>query len=154
MTNFGIQFTMPFMWTVLAIVFAILEGLTLGLTTIWFAIGSVAALIVALLGGNFILQCIAFAAVSLLTLAVARPMAKNILKIGSTKTNVDSITGKTGVVHVPVQPYQVGQVKVNGQIWTAKGEDDVTDIAEGVKVEVIRVDGVKLIVKPIKEEEA
>jgi len=85
---------------------------------------------------------------ALLTFAFIRPLAQKVLKVGDTKTNVDSLIGKKGIVHMDIVPYKMGQVKVNGQIWSAKSEDESTTILAGSEVEVLRVDGVKLMVRP------
>lgn len=145
----GVEVSMILVWTILAIVFAVLEGITLGLTTIWFAVGSLAAMVVAMLGFGVNAQLVVFMISALLTFVFIRPLAQKVLKVGDTKTNVDSLIGKKGVVHVAVTPYKVGQVKVNGQIWTAKAELDDVNIPVGEEVEVLRVDGVKLIIRPV-----
>lgn len=154
MTLFGVEVSMVLMWTILAIVFSVLEGITLGLTTIWFAMGSLAGMVMAMLGFGVPVQLTAFMVMALLTFAFIRPLAKKVLKVGDTKTNVDSLIGKKGIVHVAITPYKVGQVKVNGQIWTSKAELDDASIPVGEEIEVLRVDGVKLIVRPseIKED--
>lgn len=153
MMLFGTEVSVVLMWTILAIVFALLEGVTLGLTTIWFAIGSLAGMVMAMLGFGINAQLIAFMLSALLTFAFVRPIAQKVLKVGYTKTNVDSLIGKTGVVHVAIEPYKVGQVKVNGQIWTSKAELDDVMIPAGLEIVVIRVDGVKLIVRPLESKE-
>lgn len=153
MTLFGVEVSVVLVWTLLAIAFAVLEGVTLGLTTIWFATGSLAGMVMAMLGFGLNVQLTAFILTVLLTFAFIRPLAKKVLKVGYAKTNVDSLIGKTGIVHVEIQPYKVGQVKVNGQIWTSKAEVDDTSIPAGEEIEVLRVDGVKLIVRPLVERE-
>lgn len=147
MMLFGVEVSIVLIWTILAIVFAVLEGITLGLTTIWFAVGSLAGMVMAMLGFNMHVQLIAFMVSALLTFAFIRPLAKKVFKVGDTKTNVDSLIGKKGVVHVAITPYKVGQVKVNGQIWTAKTDQEDVHVPEGEEIEVLRVDGVKLIVR-------
>ena len=145
----GVEVSMILIWTILAIAFAVLEGITLGLTMIWFAVGSLAGMVMAMLGFSLPVQLVAFMVSALLTFAFIRPLAKKVLKIGDTKTNVDSLIGKKGIINIAITPYKVGQVKVNGQIWTAKADQDDVDIPAGEEVEVLRVDGVKLIVRPV-----
>lgn len=149
MMIFGVEVSVILVWTILAIVFAVLEGITLGLTSIWFAIGSLAGMVMAMLGFGIQVQLVAFMLSALLTFVFIRPLAKKVFKVGDTMTNVDSLMGKTGIVHVVIAPYKVGQVKVNGQIWTAKAELDDVSIPVGVEIEVLRVEGVKLIVRPV-----
>lgn len=149
MMIFGVEVSVILVWTILAIVFAVLEGITLGLTSIWFAVGSLAGMVMAMLGFGIQVQLVAFMVSALLTFAFIRPLAKKVFKVGDTMTNVDSLMGKTGIVHVAITPYKVGQVKVNGQIWTAKAELDDVSIPVGLEIEVLRVEGVKLIVRPV-----
>lgn len=149
----GVEVSMILVWTILAIVFAVLEGITLGLTTIWFAMGSLAGMVMAMLGFGVPVQLTAFMVFALLTFAFIRPLAQKVLKVGNTKTNVDSLIGKRGLVHVAITPYKVGQVKVNGQIWTSKAELDDAEIPVGQEIEVLRVDGVKLIVRATETKE-
>lgn len=153
MTVLGVEISAVLAWTLLAIVFAVLEGVTLGLTTIWFAVGSLVAMIAAMLGFGITVQLILFMLSALLTFIFIRPLAQKVLKVGDTKTNVDSLIGKKGLVNLPVSPYKTGQVKVNGQIWTAVAEADDAEIQVGVEVEVLAVSGVKLIVRPCKTKE-
>ncbi len=153
MMLFGVEMSTILVWTILAIVFAVLEGITLGLTTIWFAVGALGAMVMAMLGFDLRIQLVAFMVLALLTFAFIRPLAQKVLKVGDTKTNVDSLIGKKGVVHVAITPYKVGQVKVNGQIWTSKAEEDDINIPVGQEVEVLRVDGVKLIIRPTEMKE-
>jgi len=134
------------MWTVLIIVFTVVEAATLGLTSIWFAVGALASLIASVMGFNIMTQVIVFIIVALVLLVYTRPIAKKVLKIGHNKTNADALIGKTGFVTKIIQPHETGLVKVSGQIWTAKCVDnDIINIDENV--EILAIEGVKLIVK-------
>lgn len=134
-------------WLVLFIIFVLFEIITLGLTTIWFAGGSLAALIASLLGANLIVQIIIFLIVSLLLLFVTRPYAKRYINNNTTKTNVDGLTGKTAKVIEDINNINAtGTVMVNGLEWTARSVDD-TEIFKDSLVTVESVEGVKLIVK-------
>ncbi len=147
---FGLTIQYSFLWMIVAIMFSIAEGLTLGLTFIWFAGGAVLAMIMSFLGLPVLVQVIAFLLGTTLMLIYTRPVAKKVLKIGSTKTNIDSLIGKEGIVIKDLEPFTMGQVKVKGQIWTAKPLEE-EKIAVGTEVEVIRIEGVKLIVKAINK---
>jgi len=136
------------MWGVLIIVFTILEAVTLGLTSIWFAVGSLAALIAAGLGFKLPVQIIVFIVIVIVLLLYTRPIAKKYLKIGANKTNIDALIGQVGSVTKEIPAMEIGQVKLNGQIWTAKSADG-NSILLDEKVEVIAIEGVKLIVKTI-----
>lgn len=133
-------------WVIALIVFIILEAFTAGIVSIWFAIGSLAALVAATCGLNPVWQVSVFLVVSALTLAFTRPIMKNWLNVKVTKTNVDAVLGETGVVTKPILVNEYGEVKVGSQRWTAKGASD-DPIALHEQVEVIAIEGVKLIVR-------
>ncbi len=143
---FGFELSYPIIWIIVAVIFAIIEAVTFGLATIWFAIGALAAMLAAMIGIGIMGQIFVFLIASAVLLYFTRPVAKKYLKIGATKTNVDSIIGLVGIVIKKIEPFNTGQVKVAGQIWTAKSLDD-KEIQEGKQVEVIKVEGVKLMVK-------
>jgi len=138
--------TLSIIWAVLIVFFTLVEAFTLGLTSIWFAVGSLAALIASALGLNLIIQIIAFIVVAVVLLVYTRPLAKKIFKVGQNKTNVDAIIGKSGYITKAILPMELGQVKVAGQIWTAKAEDHESYLVDE-EVEVMAVEGVKLIVR-------
>ena len=139
-------------WLAALVVLLIAEGLTLGLTTIWFAGGALIALIAALVGANVWVQLGIFLAVSLLLLIFTRPAALRYMNKSTLKTNVDSLAGEQGIVSETIDNLEAtGKVKLNDVFWMARSEDG-SIINEGTVVEIVRVDGVKLIVK-VKEEE-
>ncbi len=141
---------MIFVWLGITIVFAVLEAATAQLTTIWFAIGSVAALILAICGVESItVQCVVFAAVSLVTLIATRPFVKKLLHKHVQPTNADRYIGETGVTLAEINNVQgTGEVKVQGNVWTARTENDAV-IPAGANVRVLRIEGVKVIVEQI-----
>lgn len=143
---FGLVIHYSVLWMIIAIGFGLAEGFTLGLTFIWFAAGALLAMIASFFGLPLIVQVFAFIIGSALMLIYTRPLAQKVFKIGATKTNVDSLIGKEGIVIKELQPFTMGQVKVKGQIWSAKSDED-QEIAVDQKVEVVRIEGVKLIVK-------
>ncbi|GAU76179.1 NfeD family protein [Fusibacter sp. 3D3] len=134
------------MWAVLIVVFTLIEAGTLGLTSIWFAVGSLAALITSAMGFNIVIQFVVFVIVAVVLLIYTRPIAKKVLKIGQNKTNIDAIIGETGYVTKAIKMKETGLVKVNGQMWTAKCPEH-EEIDENEEVEVLAIEGVKLIVK-------
>lgn len=146
-------FTLIAFWLVLAIVFAAVELATVGLVSIWFAAGAFAALLVAVLHGNLILQVIVFLAVSIVLLVSTRSWAKKYLNSKIQKTNVDSVIGeKTRLTERVSNLDQTGKAVVLGQEWTARAAHDNEIIEQGELVEVVAVSGVKLIVKRFKED--
>ncbi len=137
---------MPIVWVALIIIFAVAEAFTLGLTSIWFSLGSIFALLAALLGLPLFAQIFVFLIATLVMLIYTRPVAKKYLRIGASKTNVSALIGVHGIVVKPIEQFQTGQVKVKGQIWTAKSYDGVT-LEQDTEIEVLAVEGVKLIVQ-------
>ena len=136
------------LWSVLAVGFLVLEGCTVAMVSLWFAIGAAAALVLSLLGAALWLQLLAFLAVSGVLLALLRPMMRKYVK--STKTNVDSVPGTEGLVTEDIDnvAYQ-GQVKLGAMTWTARSTSGAS-IRAGTRVRVDRVEGVKVFVSPAK----
>ncbi len=142
--------SMTVIWLIAAVVFALVEAATIQLVSIWFAVGSVAGMIAAALNSPIWLQLGLFCGVSLLVLAVTRPLAKKYLTPRKTATNADRVIGMTGLVTQAIDPlHRTGQVSVGGSIWTA--QTDGPPIPEGKQVTVLRIEGVKLFVAPFEE---
>lgn len=142
---------MVWIWIILTVIFVAAEVITLGLATIWFAVGALAALIVSIFNENPTIQILVFLAVSILLLLTTRPIAKKYLRLGRVKTNIDSIKQSIGVVVEPISRFKYGTVKVSGNIWTAATRGDMT-FEPGETVQVVDVEGVKLIVEKIQED--
>ena len=138
---------MLFLWLVLLILFISVEAATLGLTTIWFAGGSLAAIIAALLGTPVFVQVILFLIVSLALLCFTRPVAVKYFNRERVRTNVESLVGKQGLVLSEIDNLkEQGQITVGGQEWSARSMENMR-ISAGTVVEVVSVSGVKLFVK-------
>ena len=141
-------------WLGLMIILGVIELLTLGLTSIWFAAGALVAFIVAMIGLRFSIQLIVFVVVSLVLLFFTRPLAQKYLNSGTTKTNAEALIGRTVRVTGDVSNLKdEGQVTVNGLEWTARSADDTQVFKKGDLVKVVRIEGVKLIVEKSEEEE-
>lgn len=139
-------------WLVLLVVMLAAEAVTLGLTTIWFAAGALAAFLFALAGANLIVQIVAFFVVSAILLVSMRPVAAKWLNKDRTRTNAESLIGKTAVVTEAIDNLAgTGQVQVQGQHWTARSVSDQVQITKDAQVVIEKISGVKLIVKEEKE---
>ena len=139
-------------WLILFAILLAVEIFTLGLTTIWFAGGALAAAVAALLGGNLVTQVILFLVVSLLLLVFTRPLAVKYMNRGLEKTNVNDLPGRTAVVTEEIDNLaQTGRLRINDIEWTARAEKDNVVIPAGAIVEITEVRGVKVIVKEMKE---
>lgn len=142
--------TISIIWLVLLAVLLLIEIVTLGLTTIWFAGGALIALLVSLAGGPLWLQIGLFLVVSVLLLFFTRPWAIKYMNKNQQKTNVESIPGSTGIVIQAIDNLKAeGQVAISGQEWTAKSADG-SSIEKGKVVRVLAVEGVKVIVEEVK----
>lgn len=137
---------MSIVWLALMVLLLILEAATAGLTSIWFALGALAALIASLFGGALWLQLVWFFAVSLLTLWLTRPLALKYLNSRRVATNADRVIGAEAVVTEDIDNVAgSGAVHVDGHEWTARSGSGA-NIAKGAVVRVERIEGVKLIV--------
>jgi membrane protein implicated in regulation of membrane protease activity len=144
----------PWFWLAAAVVFGLIElASSFNLTTVWFAIS---ALITTLLAGvipdalspatRLKLYIGVFLGVGVVLLVLTRPLAVKILKIGRVKTNVDALTGQPAVVTKKIPAAGRGEVRINGQIWTAVAED-AGEIDENTECVVLKIEGVKAFVR-------
>lgn len=135
------------LWIIAIIAFLGLEAVTLGLTSVWFAIGSLAALLSATFDAPPWLQMLCFVLVSALSLAATRPLAKKYLNDQCEPTNADRVIGAHGVVTETIDNLRaVGAVSVDGKVWTARALDNTIVIEAGTKVRIEKISGVKLLV--------
>ena len=138
---------MVIFWLIVTGVLIVAEAATVNLVTIWFAGGALAALIAAAFGAPLWLQIVLFLAVSAVLLLSLRPFARRISQGKDYATNVDSNIGKLAVVVEPIDNLRgTGRVMIGPVDWTARSEDGSV-IAEGEKVRVLRVEGVKVCVE-------
>ena len=137
-------------WLVLMVVFLVAEASTVTLVSLWFAAGSLAAMIISLLGGAVWLQTVSFLAVSVVLLTALRPLVRKFITPRLTATNVDSVIGSTGLVTAPIDNVSAsGQVKLGAMVWTARSSSGAV-ISEGTLVRVDKIEGVKVFVSPVQ----
>lgn len=137
-------------WLVLMVVFLLVEAATVGMVSLWFAAGALAAMVSALLGGQLWLQAVVFAVVSAILLTALRPVAKKLFTPKLTPTNVDSVIGKEGIVIAPIDNLTAtGTVKLGAMEWSARSTDG-SPIPVGEQVRVDKVEGVKVFVTPVR----
>ncbi|MBR5344104.1 MAG: NfeD family protein [Oscillospiraceae bacterium] len=137
-----------FIWVGAIILFLIVEAAIPGLISIWFAVGAVPALISALVGGPVWLQVVLFIVASVAALFLTRPLAKKYVNSRVQPTNADMLIGQDCVVKETVDNLQgTGAVAIGGKIWTARTEAEGEILPESSIAEVLRIDGVKLIVR-------
>ena len=141
---------MVWIWVALLAAFIIIEATTAQLLTIWFAIGAFAAIVTTFITDSIVAQVIVFVVVSAIALAITRPLVKKLTKANKQPTNADMYIGKEAIVTEDINNLEAkGLVKVGGSIWSARTEVDNYTIPAGAHVTVVKIEGVKLIVRPI-----
>ncbi|MBE6967760.1 MAG: NfeD family protein [Oscillospiraceae bacterium] len=139
---------MLIVWGVLFVAFLVIEGVTAGLTSIWFALGALVAFIAALCHGPIWLQIALFAVVSVVVLYLTRPLVKKYINSRAKPTNADRVIGQIGLVEEDIDNIEAaGAVRIGGKVWTARSADG-SPIAKGTLVRAEKIEGVKLIVSP------
>ena len=136
-------------WLALAVVLAAAEAAAATLVSIWLCVGAVAAAVAASFGWNITAQFVTFVAASAILIPLTRPLARKMTK-NKVPTNADRAIGEIGIVTEAIEPLQnKGQVKVMGQMWTAKSADGSV-ISEGTNVKIEAIEGAKVIVSLYK----
>ena len=136
-----------YIWLGLTILFGLIEAATVGLTSIWFAAGSLAAMIAAAFGTNIWIQVIVFILASAILLIFTRPLVRKFITPKIEPTNVDALIGQTAIVLETIDnDAETGAVLIDGKVWTARAELGAV-ISQNQKVVVTRIEGVKLFVR-------
>lgn len=137
------------MWLIISGMFFILEMITVGFLVFWFGVGALFAMITSLFTDSIIIQTTVFLISSTALLFLTKPFVKKISRKDKIQTNAYSIIGKTGIVTREINSKKgIGQIKVGSETWSAKTDNEDT-ISEGTEVEIVEIDGVKVIVRPI-----
>ncbi|HBI91054.1 MAG TPA: NfeD family protein [Terrisporobacter glycolicus] len=139
-------------WLIVAVAFGIAELMTTSLTLVWFSIGALVLMVLSTFIESVIIQIALFAAISITLLITFTKYFVDKDKTFKYNTNLQGIEQKTGVVKVEILPYATGIVTLTGEDWTAISDSN-EKIEVGQLVKVIRIEGVKLVVKPIDNQE-
>lgn len=146
----GMNMTM--FWLIVLVMLVIIELLTMGLTTIWFAGGALVATIASVFNTPFFLQIILFLVVSAVLLFFTRPLAVRYFNKDRVRTNAESLVGRQAIVISEIDNLQgVGQVNVGGMEWSARTRMDGVRLPVGTVTTILGINGVKLIVEERKE---
>ena len=138
-------------WLAAMVIFIIAEATTVTLVSIWFAVGALGAILIALLGGGLTLQVTVFLALAIVLLIFLRGAVRKHFAPRITRTNVDSVIGATGIVVTPVNNIAaLGQVQINGVEWSARSTDG-SHIGAGTLVKVDKIEGVNVFVSLAQE---
>lgn len=140
-------------WLLASGVFFIIEIFTVGFLIFWLGIGSLLAMVVSLFTTNIIVQTTVFVISSGLLIFATRPLFNKISKKDSVPTNVYSVIGKKAIVTEDIDwTTGTGQIKFEGQVWSAKTDSQI-NISKGSEVEIVKIEGVKAFVKLLKTSE-
>lgn len=139
-------------WLIVAVAFAIAELMTTSLTLVWFSIGALILMVLSTFIESIIIQVILFAAISITLLVIFTKYFVDKDKGFKYNTNLQGIQQKKGIVKQEIPPYRTGIVTLSGEEWTAISADN-EKIEIGKVVEVIAIEGVKLVVRAIEEKE-
>ena len=146
------DWNMTVVWLGILVVLVVIELLTMGLTTIWFAGGALVAALISIPGTPLIIQILFFLIVSILLLYFTRPIAIKYFNRDRTRTNVESLIGRQAIVISEINNVEgIGQVNTGGMEWSARSSYHNIVIPVGAVVTVLGIDGVKLIVEERKE---
>ena len=137
-------------WLIAAWIFFIIEMATIGFLVFWLGIGALLAMVTSFITDSIIIQFIVFVSTSTLLLIFTRPLVNKFIKIPKEiKTNAYSIIGKKGIVISKINNVDgAGQIKIDGEVWSAKSFDE-ENIEKDAEVEIVEIDGVKAVVKKI-----
>ncbi|MBO5138480.1 MAG: NfeD family protein [Bacilli bacterium] len=135
---------MVFGWFITFLILLFIEIITVNLVSIWFAIGALAAFVSAFFTDLLPMQLLVFVVVSVISLIVTKPVVKKLRVRKVQATNLDRVLEMDGIVTDLIVPNEIGEVKVDGKRWSAVSSEK---IEVGSLVEIMKIDGVKLIVK-------
>ena len=138
-------------WLIAAGIFFIIEMATIGFLVFWLGIGSLLAMVTSFFIDNIIVQFAVFLVTSSILIIFTRPLVNKFVKVPKEiKTNAYSIIGKKGIVTSKINNIEGnGQIKIDGEVWSAKSLDE-EDIEKNTEVEIVEIDGVKAVVRVVK----
>ena len=137
-------------WLIVAGLFFIIEMATVGFLMFWLGIGALLAMVTSFITDSIVIQTVIFVITSSILIPLTKPLADKFTRKNTVATNSYSLIGKHGIVLADINPIEAtGLVKVNGETWSAKSENDEI-ISKDTQIEVLSIDGVKLIVAPVK----
>ena len=136
------------LWLAIAVVFLVVEGMTVEIISVWFAASALISMVFDLIGLGIYWQLGAFIITSILLIVFTRPLITKYLKRNESKTNVDSLIGEIATITKEILPDDRGEARIKGQYWLAISASNEY-IEVGSKVNIIAIEGAKLIVKKI-----
>ena len=136
-------------WLIISGVCLVIEAITVDFLTFWFALGALFAMVISFFVPNVVVQSVVFLISSTILILSTRKLVNKFIKKDAIPTNVYSFVGKHGIVILDIDSNSgTGQIKVNGETWSAKSDEGV-HIPKDSEVEIVKIEGVKAYVKPI-----
>lgn len=139
------------LWLIVAVAFGLAELMTTSLTLVWFSIGALVVMLLSTFIESIVIQIVIFAVISITLLVVFTKYFIDKDKTFKYNTNLQGIVQKKGIVKKEIKPYETGIVILGGEEWTAISEDNIKIEKETV-VSVVRIEGVKLVVREVNNE--
>ncbi len=139
---------MGWIWLAVLVMAIVVETITDQMVSIWFAPAALVVIILDFLNLPPIWQILIFLVISTVGILFVRRFLAKHIKVPYSKTNIDAIVGSKCIVTEKVDNYAgCGQARINGQIWSARGisDDDVFEVGE--VLDIVAIEGVKLICK-------
>ena len=137
-------------WLGLMVLFGVVEAATVNMVSIWFVGGSLAAMIADLMGAGIWAQLVVFLVVAIALLACLRPFVRKYVTPRQTATNADMALGREAYLTETVDNLRgTGALKLDGKEWTVRSIDDQV-LPEGTLVKIVKLEGVKLYVAPVR----
>lgn len=138
-------------WLALFVIMLVVEALGPALVSVWFALGALIAMIISFIPGvTWWIEIVVFVVISIAAFFALRPISKRFIKRNEVKSNVDSLIGKKGYVIEKISFLNPGSCKINDVVWTAVALNEKEEIEKDEVVEVVTIDGNKLIVKKVE----
>ena len=135
-------------WLIASGIFFVIEIITIGFLFFWLGVSALIAMVSSFFISNIVIQTTIFVIASAILILATRPLVNKFFNSASIKTNAEAIVGKTGVVTKNIKSINsTGQIKVDGETWSAISEDEI-DIEKGTQIVVKDIKGVKAIVTP------
>ena len=138
---------MGYSWLAVILILSYIEIVTVNLVTVWFIASALVALVISFFVDSFLIQFGVFVILGVILLITTRKTLVRLLAKDKHKTNLDRVVDMEGIVTEKISKNNPGEVKVDGKKWTAISDDT---IEEGKTVKILKIEGVKLIVKEEK----
>ena len=138
-------------WLIVVLILSFFEMVTVQLVSVWFIVSALVSLVISIYYDNFFVQFLVFVVLGVILLVTTRPILNKWLKKdGNTKTNLDRVVGMKGIVTEDINKNSIGEVKVDGKRWSAISN---SKLEKGTLVDILKIDGVKLVVSKRKDDE-